>query len=84
MSLSRFLRNSINKINISYKNVLEKRPILVQSIQTGLLMGSGDLIAQKFIEKNDIKNIDWIRTSQFMGIGFFIGVREENLFLIKN
>jgi hypothetical protein len=34
----------------------------------------GDLVAQKFVEKTEFKKIDWVRTSRFAGIGFFIGV----------
>jgi len=38
-------------------------------------MGLGDQIAQNFIE-NDSKTIDFIRTMQFTGIGFFISVSD--------
>lgn len=36
-------------------------------------MGLGDQIAQNFIERNT-KNIDFVRTMQFAGIGLFISV----------
>lgn len=74
MSLSRFLQ----VVRRSYKNSLERRPILVQSIQTAILMGAGDVIAQTFIEKKDLSNYAWIRTAQFAGIGFFICVSYTN------
>lgn len=36
-------------------------------------MGLGDQIAQNFIE-TDSKGVDFVRTMQFTGIGFFISV----------
>lgn len=79
MSLSRFA----SAVSRSYKNSLERRPILVQSVQTAFLMGTGDVIAQTIIEKKDLTNYAWIRTVQFAGIGFFIGVSiVYQLFLI--
>lgn len=58
----------------TYSQVLKKHPILVNSIQSGILMGTGDVIAQTFLEKTEIKNLNILRTVQFFGIGFFIGV----------
>lgn len=58
----------------TYSQVLKKHPILVNSIQSGILMGTGDVIAQSFLEKTEIKNLNILRTVQFFGIGFFIGV----------
>lgn len=37
-------------------------------------MGLGDQIAQHFVEKRSINNLDFIRTAQFVGIGCFIAV----------
>lgn len=58
----------------AYSKVLKKHPILVQAVQSGILMGTGDVIAQTFLEKTEIKNLNILRTAQFFGIGFFIGV----------
>lgn len=55
-----------------YQQTLNRRPLLVQAIQAGTLMGAGDLISQKFIEKQSI--LDFQRTIKFASIGFFIGV----------
>lgn len=43
----------------------------MQSVQSGLLMGTGDVIAQKYVEKR--KTIDIERLAKFSSIGFFIG-----------
>ncbi|CAH2267166.1 jg2901 [Pararge aegeria aegeria] len=56
-----------------YKKVLARRPYLVQAIQTGALMGAGDIISQTLIEKKSIAAVDFKRTLQFSSIGFFVG-----------
>lgn len=56
-----------------YKRALDKHPILVQSVQAGILMGAGDIIAQTFVEKRTLSTIDRMRAVRFFGIGFFIG-----------
>uniref|UniRef100_U5ETK0 Mitochondrial inner membrane protein Mpv17 n=1 Tax=Corethrella appendiculata TaxID=1370023 RepID=U5ETK0_9DIPT len=56
-----------------YKLCLKKYPVLVQSVQSGLLMGTGDVIAQTLIEKKDSKQFDTFRALKFFGIGFCIG-----------
>ncbi|GLV39187.1 pasang lhamu [Carabus blaptoides fortunei] len=56
-----------------YQRSLGKYPILTQAIQTGLLMGTGDLISQTIIEKKTFSNINWVRTAQFTSVGLFIG-----------
>lgn len=76
-----FYKNAIQKLatnrrtmSSTYSQVLKKHPILVQAVQSGILMGSGDVIAQTFLEKTELKNLNILRTAQFFGIGFFIGV----------
>ncbi|EZA47821.1 hypothetical protein DMN91_011608 [Ooceraea biroi] len=54
-----------------YQRALIKYPVRTQAVQAGILMGLGDQIAQNFIE-NESKTIDFVRTMQFTGIGFFI------------
>ncbi|XP_055546142.1 protein Mpv17-like [Wyeomyia smithii] len=56
-----------------YKRALVKYPILVQSVQSGILMGSGDIIAQTLIEKRKLTGIDGMRAFRFFGIGFCMG-----------
>ncbi|XP_058454324.1 protein Mpv17 [Malaya genurostris] len=56
-----------------YKRALVRYPILMQSVQSGILMGSGDIIAQTLVEKRKFSNIDGMRAFRFLGIGFCIG-----------
>lgn len=56
-----------------YKRALVKYPVLMQSVQSGILMGTGDVIAQTFIEKQKLSSIDGMRAFRFFGIGFCIG-----------
>lgn len=58
----------------SYQKTLEKRPYLVQAIQSGILMGAGDFCAQKFFTKGESVNIDYVRTLKFCTIGFILTV----------
>nr|ACO12458.1 Mpv17 [Lepeophtheirus salmonis] len=55
-----------------YHQILNKYPLRTQMVQTGLIMGLGDLVSQRVIhEKSDIDPISVIR---FSGIGtFFVG-----------
>lgn len=74
-----FLKLPVSRIrsNMSlsslYKRALVKYPVLVQSVQSGILMGSGDIIAQTLIEKRNLKTLDGMRAFRFFGIGFCIG-----------
>ncbi|XP_041974486.1 protein Mpv17 [Aricia agestis] len=54
-----------------YHQLLHKHPILMQAVQTGLLMGTGDIISQTLIEKRTREQFDFKRTAQFSSIGFF-------------
>ncbi|XP_018579729.1 protein Mpv17 [Anoplophora glabripennis] len=59
--------NKLAKIGRIYRYMLCKHPIITQSIQTGLLMASGDVIAQKIIEKRC--ELNSLRTAQFFALG---------------
>lgn len=81
-----FCKTTIQKLTTNkramsstYSQVLKKHPILVQAVQSGLLMGTGDVIAQTFLEKTELKNLNILRTAQFFGIGFFIGVKTNQI-----
>nr|XP_004928522.1 protein Mpv17 [Bombyx mori] len=56
-----------------YQEFLRRRPYLVQAIQTGGLMATGDVISQVIIEKTYWRDTDIQRTLKFGSIGFFIG-----------
>lgn len=44
--------------------------LLLQSIQTGSLMGASDIIAQTVVEKKSLKQVNFVRTLQFASVGF--------------
>ncbi|XP_059611248.1 protein Mpv17 [Phlebotomus argentipes] len=77
--LSRFVRKSplavqvrlrnVRQLSSGYQKALAKYPLLTQSVQTGILMASGDLIAQTVVEKTSINKLDYLRTGQFFAIG---------------
>ena len=58
-----------------YLAVLEKYPMRVQMVQTGLLCGAGDVISQTLIENRDDNNtqnaVDLVRSAKFAAIGTF-------------
>ncbi|XP_072936093.1 mitochondrial inner membrane protein Mpv17 [Epargyreus clarus] len=56
-----------------YQNLLNRRPYLVQAVQTGTLMAAGDIISQTLIENKSLKQADYMRTLKFSSIGFFVG-----------
>ena len=63
MSLTRRLWNS-------YLQVLERRPLRTQMIQTFTTLSTGDVIAQKFIEGRT--DIEAKRVLRFGAIGCFL------------
>ncbi|XP_071442460.1 mitochondrial inner membrane protein Mpv17-like [Hetaerina americana] len=56
----------------AYQRILMKHPTKIQALQTGVLMGLGDTVAQTLIEKKKYKEYDFMRTARFFGIGVFI------------
>ena len=50
-------------------NVLTKYPMRTQIVQTGLIMASGDVIAQLYLEKVQLRQLDLKRTARFGFIG---------------
>ncbi|EEB10887.1 protein Mpv17, putative [Pediculus humanus corporis] len=64
----------MKKIREVYKILTLKYPIGSQAIQTGLIMGNGDVIAQLLVEKKPFSLFDFLRTSQYVFVGsFFVG-----------
>ena len=49
--------------------LLNKYPLAVQSVQTGVLCGAGDLISQTLIEKKAVNSVDGWRSLKFAAIG---------------
>ncbi|XP_043685498.1 protein Mpv17 [Vespula pensylvanica] len=56
----------------SYQKLLSKYPVRIQAMQAGILMGLGDQLSQNLIERRKFKDLDFVRTSHFASIGFFI------------
>nr|CAD7597229.1 unnamed protein product [Timema genevievae] len=69
MSVMKVLRQTLLK----YQTILTKHPYKVQSIQTSVLMLTGDVMAQRFVEKKKLSDMDGYRSVCFTSIGFAIG-----------
>ncbi|XP_043211962.1 protein Mpv17-like [Amphibalanus amphitrite] len=52
-----------------YSRLLQRHPVIVQSVQAGALMGVGDLLAQTAVERKRPSEIDLPRVGRFFGIG---------------
>ncbi|XP_046741577.1 protein Mpv17 [Diprion similis] len=52
-----------------YQKFLRKYPLCIQSVQAGILMGTGDQIAQNFVERRKIEDLNFMRSAQFFCIG---------------
>lgn len=61
------MSNSVQKVIALYKKVSKTNFILINSIQSGILLVSSDFIAQKFVEKKEHVNLS--RSLQFLTIG---------------
>lgn len=58
----------------AYRTLLQQHPLISQSVQTGILMGTGDFIAQTLVDRKELKNVNLTRTFQFAGMGLFVVV----------
>ena len=58
-----------------YNRLLNRYPIFVQSIQTGVLALTGDAVAQVIIERKSLRNYNFVRSTQFAAVGLFLTVR---------
>ncbi|XP_019867108.1 protein Mpv17-like [Aethina tumida] len=62
------------RLVLIYKKFTGKHLIVHNAIQTGLLMGCGDLIAQTVVEKKPLSDVDVTRTAKFFSFGIiFVG-----------
>lgn len=59
----------LNKICSLYNGLLKNHLVLVQSVQTGILCGTGDIIAQTVAEKKSLRDINLHRTGVFVALG---------------
>ncbi|KAJ0026545.1 hypothetical protein NQD34_017545 [Periophthalmus magnuspinnatus] len=58
----------------SYQALMSRRPLTVQIITAGSLVGVGDVVSQQLIERKGLSNHSFPRTMKMMGIGFcFVG-----------
>lgn len=60
-----------------YKGLIVKYPLRAQAVQAGILMATGDQIAQNLIEKRKFEDLDLVRTCQFFAIGFCVSVSSK-------
>lgn len=65
---SQFMR----KVWDFYIHTLNKNPLVTQMVQTGALMGAGDVLAQKVFEKE--AEFDASRCLRFVALGSFMVV----------
>ncbi|KAF0705498.1 protein Mpv17-like [Aphis craccivora] len=56
-----------------YRYCSNTYPIRTNLVQTGLLFGFGDFMAQSAIEKRKSDEIDWLRTVRYASIGCAVG-----------
>lgn len=56
----------------AYSHLLRKYPLTVQSLQTGTLMGAGDVLSQVFVEKKSVNEYKWQHTARFFALGVFM------------
>lgn len=61
-------------LKVFYQNLNKNHFFLVQSLQTGILVASGDILAQTAIENKRISEINLHRTSHFfiLGLGLVV------------
>lgn len=55
-----------------YQSALNKHPFYFQVAQTGVLMGTGDVFAQTFVERKSWKEYSFYRTMSFVTVGTFL------------
>lgn len=56
-----------------YTKFLSRYPLTTQSIQAGILMGTGDIIAQTVVEKRELTQINLTRTAPYAAAGLIVG-----------
>ncbi|CAL8074396.1 unnamed protein product [Calicophoron daubneyi] len=61
------MKNPVRIFWSSYTRLLAQRPLLAQTLSTSVLMGAGDVISQKFIERR--KGFDLDRNKNFWIVG---------------
>lgn len=70
--VGRSILNFSRTTKSNYVKALDKHPYLMEAFQVSTLMGAGDLLTQTVIDKRrTVGEINWIRTGQFAGVGFF-------------
>ncbi|XP_063903085.1 protein Mpv17 isoform X2 [Zophobas morio] len=53
----------------AYRSALHRHPVIVQAIQTGILVSAGDAISQVVVEKKNLKTANYKRTVQYFCVG---------------
>lgn len=61
-------------LTTKYNKLLNTHFLLMQSVQTSVLMATGDALSQELIEKKGWKNYQARRTAEFAFLGCFLVV----------
>lgn len=61
-------------VRLYYRKLLKTHFLGVQSVQTGILISTGDILAQTAVEKKRMSEINFSRTSKFFifGLGLVV------------
>ena len=62
-----------------YSGLMKKHPYKASAINTSVLMGAGDVLAQTIGERKTLKDYDYARTVRFFGVGLLVAGPTMNL-----
>ena len=75
ISIQTSIMSPIRRLWSTYLRVLERRPLRTQMVQSFVVLSTGDVIAQKFVEGRD--ELEAKRVMRFGAIGCFLIVSSK-------